>query len=292
MPPPLAIAAATWTTPPVTGLPAASCTCTTGWVAKGTPLCAEAAGWVVITSCAGAPAVSATTDEVSIASAPAVKTIRYAPVVPKRSRLPKLAAPAAEVATVVVPPSVAPAPTTAAVTCTFDWATVLPKGSQSCTTGCCANATPLCALPEGWVATCSRVAAPAAAVALKVIGLLLMPAPAAVAVTVLVTPATVPRVQAVSVAMPLAPVATETFAPLPLGSATLPPPAVTWKRTVTPCTGLLFASVTFTDGFWVTPRPAVPAIEVGLCATICDGVAEVPVALNWSWARPEAAAVS
>ena len=42
-------------------------------------------------------------------------------------------------------------------TTTPDWATVVPLESSSCATGCCARATPLCALPDGAVARTSFV---------------------------------------------------------------------------------------------------------------------------------------
>ena len=49
----------------------------------------------------------------------------------------------------------------AAVTVTPAWLTGFPTPSRSWTTGCCANATPLCAVAEGCVVTVSCVAAPA-----------------------------------------------------------------------------------------------------------------------------------
>src|SRR2546422_820991 len=56
---------------------------------------------------------------------------------------------------------VAPAGLTVAVTSTPLWLTALPLASRSCTTGCWAKATPLCAVAEGWVVSVSWVAAPA-----------------------------------------------------------------------------------------------------------------------------------
>src|SRR2546428_12303268 len=56
---------------------------------------------------------------------------------------------------------VAPAGVTVAVTSTPLWLTGLPLASWSWTTGCCANATPLCAVAEGGVVSVSWVAAPA-----------------------------------------------------------------------------------------------------------------------------------
>src|SRR2546428_7421990 len=54
---------------------------------------------------------------------------------------------------------VAPAGVTVAVTSTPLWLTGLPLASWSWTTGCCANATPLCAVAEGGVVSVSWVAA-------------------------------------------------------------------------------------------------------------------------------------
>src|SRR5207237_2290716 len=62
---------------------------------------------------------------------------------------------------VTVPPSVPPPVAIAAVTVTPAWLTGFPAPSRSCTTGCCANATPLCAVAEGWVVSVNWVAAPA-----------------------------------------------------------------------------------------------------------------------------------
>src|SRR5207237_101121 len=79
----------------------------------------------------------------------------------QRVRFVKLAVPPEVVVAVSVPPNV-PAPVAiAAVTVTPDWLTGLPAPSRSCTTGCWANVTPLCAVAEGWVVSVSWVAAPA-----------------------------------------------------------------------------------------------------------------------------------
>src|SRR5256885_14888772 len=67
--------------------------------------------------------------------------------------------------------AVAPAGLGVAVTTTPPWLTELPFASCNCTTGCCANGAPLCAVAEGGVVRASRVAAPAVPVAVNVTGL-------------------------------------------------------------------------------------------------------------------------
>src|SRR2546427_4041121 len=76
-------------------------------------------------------------------------------------KLGKLATPLPSGVAVSVPPSVPRRVAIAAVTTTPAWLTGLPDPSRSCTTGCWANATPLCAVADGWVVTLSCVAAPA-----------------------------------------------------------------------------------------------------------------------------------
>src|SRR5207249_845335 len=65
---------------------------------------------------------------------------------------------------VAVPPRAPPPEAIAAVTVTPDWLTALPAPSRTCTTGCWANATPLCAVPDGCVVNVSSVAVPAPSV--------------------------------------------------------------------------------------------------------------------------------
>src|SRR5438552_12697334 len=48
-----------------------------------------------------------------------------------------------------------------AVTVTPAWLTALPAPSRNCTTGCRANATPPCAVADGWVVSVNWLAAPA-----------------------------------------------------------------------------------------------------------------------------------
>src|SRR2546426_11470077 len=113
----------------------------------------------------------------------------------------------------------------AAVTVTPLWLTGLPPASRSCTTGCWATATPLCAVADGCVVIVTWVAVPGVADAVKGTG-----DPAPVACTVWV-PATVPSVQVVA-AMPL-PLLVDVV------GLTEPLPVAGVHVTVTPATGLL-----------------------------------------------------
>src|SRR2546427_7934433 len=101
---------------------------------------------------------------------------------------------------------VAPAGLSVAVTTTPLWLTGLPLASCSWSTGCWANATPLCAALDGAVVKATRPAAPAVPSAVNVTGLPLIPDPAAVAVSVFV-PAVGPSVQETAAAIPFAPLA-------------------------------------------------------------------------------------
>jgi hypothetical protein len=92
------------------------------------------------------------------------------------------------------------------------------------------------------------VAVPATAVAVNVTGLPV--SPVAVAVSVF-DPAVVPSVQLVVEAMPLELVVTADV------GTTVPPPDATANVTLTPETGLLFASLTITLGAMLTALPAV-----------------------------------
>src|SRR5437867_2865971 len=143
---------------------------------------------------------------------------------------------------------VAPAGLTVAVTTTPLWPTGLPLASWSWSTGCWANATPLCAALDGAVVSASFVAAPAVPSAVKVTGLPVIPDPAAVAVSVFV-PNVVLSVQLPTVAIPLPFVV---WVP----PVTLPLPGAGANVTVTPCTGLPLPSCTITDGGEATALPA------------------------------------
>src|SRR5437773_7854282 len=135
---------------------------------------------------------------------------------------------------------VAPAGLTVAVTTTPLWLTRLPLASWSWSTGCWANATPLCAALDGAVVSASFVAAPAVPSAVNVTGLPVTPDPTAVAVSVF-TPPVVLRVQLPTVAIPLPFVV---WVP----PVTLPLPAAGAKVTVTPCTGLPLPCCAVTAG--------------------------------------------
>src|SRR2546426_947496 len=99
---------------------------------------------------------------------------------------------------------VAPAGLSVAVTTTPLWLTGLPLASSSCSTGCWANATPLCAALDGAVVKATRPAAPAVPSAVNVTGLPLIPDPAAVAVSVFV-PVVGPSVQEAAAAPGVSP---------------------------------------------------------------------------------------
>src|SRR5205809_3800062 len=159
---------------------------------------------------------------------------------------------------------VAPAGLTVAVTTTLLWPTGLPLASWSWSTGCWANATPLCAALDGWVVSVSFVAAPAVPSAVKVTGLPLIPDPATVAVSVFV-PTVVLSVQLPTVAIPLPFVV---WVP----PVTLPLPAAGANVTVTPCTGLPLPSCTITDGGAPTALPPGADCVVGLLAAIAAAV--------------------
>src|SRR5881398_2138678 len=155
----------------------------------------------------------------------------------------------------------APAGLTVAVTTTPLWLTGLPLASWSWSTGCWANATPLCAALDGAVVSASFVAAPAVPSAVKVTGLPVIPDPAAVAVSVFV-PTVVLSVQLPTVAIPLPFVV---WVP----PVTLPLPGAGANVTVTPCT--------ITDGGEPTALPAGPDCVVGLLAPITAAVPALSV---------------
>src|SRR5205809_1523848 len=158
---------------------------------------------------------------------------------------------------------VAPAGLTVAVTTTPLWPTGLPLASWSWSTGCWANATPLCAALDGAVVSASFVAAPAVPSAVKVTGLPAIPDPPAVAVSVFV-PTVVLSVQLPTVAIPLPFVV---WVP----PVTLPLPAAGAKVTVTPCTGLPLPSCTITDGGELDRKSVGEGKSVGLWAARAAG---------------------
>jgi len=128
------------------------------------------------------------------------------------------------------------------------------------------------------------VAAAAVPVALKMTGL--PDSPVTVACTVFV-PAVAPSVHVVSAATPELLVVTVD----PLTGDVVPLPAVVVNVTTTPCTGLLSASRTVTDGA-VTVRPTVFVCEVDEPATMFCAVAAVLVPLNVTVVMAVAVAVT
>src|SRR2546426_926703 len=143
---------------------------------------------------------------------------------------------------------VAPAGLSVAVTTTPLWLTGLPLASSSWSTGCWANATPLCAVLDGAVVKATRPAAPVVPVAVNVTGLPVSPLDVAVSVF---GPAVGPRVHSAEVRRAV--VAGGTGG---VGNHDKPPDA-TAKVTATPLTGLPLASCTITDGSTGTAVPAV-----------------------------------
>ena len=144
--------------------------------------------------------------------------------------------------------------------------------SRTMTEGGTGTASPsgaLCTIGETGV----MVAGPgAAAVALKVTGLPVMPAPATVAVRVLL-PGTRPRVQESAVARPLASVVCE-------APETRPPPAVTAKTTTAPAKGCWLASRTMTEGAAATACPTSAVWVVAVTASMEAGPGKVAVAVK------------
>jgi len=149
--------------------------------------------------------------------------------------------------------------------------TELPFASWSWTTGCWANATPLCAPPDGAVVSASFVATPAVPVAVNVTGLPDNVPEAAVRVFV---PAVGLRVHDVSTAIPSVPVLTGVV------GVTVPLPAAGVNVTATSATGFPFASFTIADGGVLTAVPAVADWLVGLFAAIVAAAPAVPVAVK------------
>jgi hypothetical protein len=148
----------------------------------------------------------------------------------------------------------------------------LPFASRISTTGCVVSATPLTD-PPGCVPMVSCDAAPAVPVAVKVTGLPLSPATDAATVF---APAVVPSVQPVRVARPAASVTTVAG----LAGVIEPPPLVTVNVTLTPLTGALPASVTFTLGAAVTAVPAVADCVNAEFAAMVVGPPPVTVKLD------------
>ena len=98
---PAGLGVAVTTTPPsLTGLPFASCNCTTGWGASGAPLCALLDGGVVITRRVAVPAVPVAVNVAGLPLIPdpaAVAVSVFVPAVTLSVQLPTVAIPSVPV---------------------------------------------------------------------------------------------------------------------------------------------------------------------------------------------------
>ena len=138
----------------------------------------------------------------------------------------------------------------------------MPNSSCNSITGCCKNATPLCAVPDGSVVVTNCPAEPASAVAVNTSGSPANVSPVVAANVFVPTPT--PNVHDVTAANPVASVVTA-----PVGF-TVPPPTVTTNVTSTPGTPLPFASVTIAAGGVATAVPA---------TTVCPSPAPTAIAV-------------
>jgi hypothetical protein len=238
--------------------------------------------------CAVAAVLVALNVTVVIAVAVAV-TVFAAPAVRPNVQVESEAAPELFDATVamlagLIEPAAAPDPPVAvSVKVTLKPETTLPCESVTITDGA-ATAEPTDAVCDVALLAVKVAATSAVPVAVKTTGLPLKPATAAWTVFV---PAVVPSVHVVSAATPELFVVTVK----PLTGDVVPLPAVVVKVTTTPCTGLLFASRTVTDGA-VTVRPTVVVCDVAVLATMFCAVADVLVALKVTVVMPPAVAVT
>jgi hypothetical protein len=264
------------TTTPCTGLLLPSRTVTDGAVTApptvalcvvaelGTMFCALAAELVAVNTTGVAM------------PAPLAVTVLAVPAVSPRVHVESEATPVAFETTVatlagLIDPAAAPLPPAAvSVNVTLKPATGLLLASRTMTEGA-ATAAPIVPLCEVALFATKLVAVVAVPVAVKITGL---PArPETVAWTVLV-PAMVPNVHEVSAATPDAFV----VAVDPLTGFVVPLPAVVVNVTTTPCTGLLFASRTVTDGATTLAPTAALCVVAELAMMFCAVAAElVPV---------------
>jgi hypothetical protein len=213
---------------------------------------------------AAAPAVPVAVKPTEPDTPVTVAVTLFGPAVVPSVQLPAVAIPLALVDALA--DTVPPPPVTAKFTVTPF--TGFPLASVTRTLGGALTAVPATALCEVAEFALMFAAAPAAPVALK---LTEPETPAALAVTPF-TPAVVPRVHVVAVAIPLAFVLTE-------AGVTDPPPPLTLKLTATLLTPLPFASVTLTLGGDTVP-PAVPFCEVAELAAMLLAGPTVPVAVK------------
>jgi hypothetical protein len=215
-----------------TGFPDPSVTVTTGTVAKTTPLCTVADGWVLIVTVVGVPAFTVTVLEAALTAAPAVKWSVRAPVTPVAARPVKVATP--EPLLVAVPLVKVSAPPVTTDTVTAWLATGFPEPSVTVTTGTVGNTTPLCTVAAGWVLIVTVAGVPALTVTVLDAALTAVPAVnwrvRAPVTPVATKPVNVATPELLVVAVPLVkvralPVATDTVtAWLDTG---FPPPSVT-----------------------------------------------------------------
>ena len=273
---------------PLTGLPPASVTFTLGDAATAVPavaVCVVTEFDAIVVAVPTVPvAVNVTGLPVSPVAAAAIVLV---PALAPTVHVVSVATPLAFVTIVAGVAGVIAPPPAVSVKITLAPLTPLPFASVTFTLGGAATALLTvadCAVSEFAI---SVVATPAVPFALNVTGLPV--SPVTVAVTVL-TPAVVPSVQLVSVAMPLAFVATVAG----LTGLSTPPPAVIANTTLTPLTGLPPASVTRTLGGALAALPAVALCVVKEFAETAVGVPTVPVALNVIGlpASPDAAALT
>ena len=252
-PPPVAMETVTPTPAWFTAFPTASRSWSTGCWAKTTLLAAAADGCVVMVSWEAPPVVTVIVPEVAPATAGALKFRVRSPAAPLMVRLKKVAAPAALVSTVVVPPSAPPPVAMETVTPTPAWFTAFPTPSRSWMIGCWANATPLVAAPDGCVVMVSWVAPPTVTV--------IVPE---------VTPATAGALK-FTVRSPAAPVMDrlkKIAAPLALVVAVSVPPSVPLPVAIaavttvpTWLTAFPAASRSWMIGCWANATPLVAAAE-------------------------------
>ena len=289
-PVPVVMARVTASAEPVTRLPPASRTSTTGPTPNAVPP-VPPAGLVVNTSCAAGPTAMPTAAVLAPASPGAVATRTYP--VPARSILqpekvarPATAALACPPAQVSAAPGV-PVPGASARVTVALLAARLPYASRTRTTGCVLQATPPVP-PEGATPTASEAAAPA--VTAKPVEVAAA-RPAAVATRVYPVPER-SRLQPAKTAVP--PEAAATWPPV---QASVPPPGLVPTESVTssaaPATVLPPASATATTGWAPKAAPAVPppgwvanrSLAAGPVVT-ANGVEVAaarpgPVALSW-----------
>src|SRR5207247_1811699 len=267
-PPPDAAAHVTVT--PATGLLFASLTSTMCGVCSRVATCPVRLSPELFASVAAAPAVPVAVNVTGLPASPvAVAVSEFGPAVGPNVHDVTAAIPLAFVVTGVVGLTVPPPDATANVTLTP--ATGLPFASRTIPGGAIATAVPAVAVWRSPALMASWVAVPAVPVAVKVTGL---PAsPLAVAVSEF-GPAVGPRIQEVTAAIPFAPVVTDVV------GVTVPPPDATANVTLTPPTGLPFASRTITEGSTGTAVPAVADWPLPAWIAICVAAPAVAVAVK------------